>query len=300
MKHLLLLPSAILLFASCNRDTRMEIGEFRNVDAKERTIDVTGSSETYITPDQVTVTFHVRQYYKYDYEVRKNKDDENKLITVDLIEEEFREKLGKLGVKPNQVHIKSINSGWTYYWDGGRRRPVEVHKTYEVVFHSLGQVDSVIPRLEVKGIQSANITSVHSSKERELRKQVKIDAIKAAKEKAQYMLAAVGKEPGELITIREVINDNNTVRTERQGYHPYYGYYGDYWPYWWGGYGYGSNSITTTSGMNGASNSAIGSNGGMNGMPSGGEPGNTQNQTSARDVKLRYEVEATFEIKQKE
>lgn len=290
MKALLLFPAAALL-ASCSRDAKMEIGEFRNVDAKERTIEVTGSSETYITPDIVTVSFNIRQYYKHDYETRRDKDDENKLITVDLIEEEFRKKLHQLGVDEKQIHIKSVNSSWSYYWHDGRRRPMEVFKTYEVEFKSLEQMDSVIPKLEVKGIQSAWISSVRSSKERELRKQVKIDALKAAKDKAAYLLEALGKEPGDVITVREVIGDNNTVRTEYRGYHPYYW---DYYPYWWGGWG---NSITTTSGsMNGASNSAIGSN---NGPPVGGAgAGNTQSQTSGRDVKLRYEVEVTFEIRQ--
>jgi uncharacterized protein YggE len=80
--------------------------------------------------------------------------------------------------------------------------------------------------------------------EQELRKQIKQDALKAAREKAQYLLESIGKKAGDVITIKEVNGDHN------------YGYYGYY----------GSGSSASN-----LSNSALGTNGTYNGDEMGAE-----------------------------
>ena len=43
----------------------------------------------------------------------------------------------------------------------------------------------------------------------EFRKQVKTEALKAATDKAEYLLSSLGKEVGDIISIREIANDNS-------------------------------------------------------------------------------------------
>jgi len=48
----------------------------------------------------------------------------------------------------------------------------------------------------------------------EYRKQVKIEALKAAKVKAAYLLESLGKQVGDAISITEIIEDNGFLRSQ--------------------------------------------------------------------------------------
>lgn len=57
--------------------------------------------------------------------------------------------------------------------------------------------------LEKLNLTEANISRVNHSKMDSIRKEVKILAIKAAKEKADYLLAAIGEQTGKPLVIKE-------------------------------------------------------------------------------------------------
>jgi len=53
-------------------------------------------------------------------------------------------------------------------------------------------------------VQYANVARVDHSKKEDFKKQVKIDALKAAKDKADYLLAALDQKMGQVLEIREL------------------------------------------------------------------------------------------------
>ena len=84
MKTLLLIPISIgtvslLTLSSCsNREVRVE--------AKERTISVTGSSDATLTPDEVTLTIQIGEYYKEQYDPNIKPKDYKDLVKIAEIE----------------------------------------------------------------------------------------------------------------------------------------------------------------------------------------------------------------------
>ena len=120
---------------------------------------------------------------------------------------------------------------------------------------------------------------------------VKEEAIKAAKKKASYMLTALGKQRGDVINIVELKDGapRTTTTTQHHGGYPHW---------WWNGYyGYGHGQSVTTTGVNNAiSNSSVA-------MPSGGgaavgaSGAEEDKDLGLKPIKLRYEVQAVFEIR---
>jgi uncharacterized protein YggE len=62
-------------------------------------------------------------------------------------------------------------------------------------------------RLDNKGIHHIYLQRTSHSKIEEYRQKVKIDALKAAKEKAKLMLESIGEQMGEVMFIKETGND---------------------------------------------------------------------------------------------
>lgn len=277
-----LIPVLALALTSCGRNAQMEIGELRNVDAKERTIEVTGSSETFMVPDDITMVIELKEYDNGGYRNRTERDkDTSKLVRMNKIEREVTEKLVKLGVSKDRIKMKNTNATWEYNWEWyyHYRTPVYVNKTLEVKFSRLDDVPLVIEHMRMHGVEHVYLSNLRCTKEKEMRRQVKIDALKAAKEKAGYLLEALGAKPGDIITVEESPADNPSQQ------YPYY--------YWWNSpYGLGNNSISNT-----VSNSSVGSSSlaGAGSNDAGFASGEKQNP---RDIKLKYEVKVTFEILQ--
>ena len=64
-------------------------------------------------------------------------------------------------------------------------------------------VGKVFGELDVLKINDATISSVSHTQIIELKKQIRISAIKAAKDKADYLLAAIGEETGQALKVNE-------------------------------------------------------------------------------------------------
>ena len=68
---------------------------------------------------------------------------------------------------------------------------------------SAGEVNKLFQLLDELGIEDAAIVKTSHSEIEKLRKEVKIQAMKAAKDKADYLLTAIGEQTGKPLVIRE-------------------------------------------------------------------------------------------------
>jgi uncharacterized protein len=62
--------------------------------------------------------------------------------------------------------------------------------------------------MDDRGVEYANMSRAEHSKKEEFRKQVKINALKAAKDKATYLLESIGEKVGEVLVISELEEGN--------------------------------------------------------------------------------------------
>jgi hypothetical protein len=83
------------------------------------------------------------------------------------------------------------------------KKDVISQSEYELKLTSAKQVAAVFSKLDEIKIDNAYISKVSHSKIKELRKEGNIEAIKNAKSKADYLLAAIGQQTGTALIINE-------------------------------------------------------------------------------------------------
>ena len=181
------------------------------------------------------------------------------MAQLNKVEEEVREKLMALGVKKENIKTElNVNSYWYWY----QTKHTNMSKQIKFCVSDFSVINKFVSELDIKGLEYMRIGELSHKKILEFRKQVKMDAVKAARDKASYLLESIGKKTGDVIQITELPERSN-----------------DGWGYYYPQYYSNSNMLS-----NSASAYSNGS----------GDSGNGE----VRSIKLRYEVQSTFEIVQ--
>ncbi len=186
MNKLLLL--AILLAFTCSTFAQ-------SVDLR-RKIEVSGTAEQEVTPDIINVSISLQEYMN-----GKNK------VTIDVLESQLENAVTEAGIAKEDFTINNISANNNY--DQKKKDPdFLAAKQYNIRFHDLDKFNRVLSGVDPKGVQSTNIDSYDYSKITELKHDLKIKALLAAKDKATYLLNSVGEKLGGVIDITEVDNGN--------------------------------------------------------------------------------------------
>ncbi|WP_346236048.1 SIMPL domain-containing protein [Niabella insulamsoli] len=152
-------------------------------------IEVTGKSEMEFTPDKIYI------------QVLLNEKDSKNKNAISEQERQMLQKLQSLGIDTKKdVMIKDLASNLK---NGFLSKDVLLSKQYQIIVHDGKTAGQVFLALEEIGLSNANIEKLESSKIEEYRQEVKIKAIKAAKEKAQLLTEAIGQNAGKALFIQE-------------------------------------------------------------------------------------------------
>ena len=168
----------------------------------ERLIDVNGKGEMEIVPDEITFIVGIEEYWKEEFEKRKDVKDYKTKVPLAEIEDDFIKNLRKAGIEKENVKVKNMGN---YQRDRGKE--FLYSKQFEVKVSDLSKINQLAQLMDAKGIKYMRIGELNHSKMDEFKKQVKIDALKNAREKAQYLVESIGSELGEVVTISEM-SDN--------------------------------------------------------------------------------------------
>jgi len=153
-------------------------------------IEVTGTAEQEVIPDEIYIGIVIREKY-----VSKVK------VTIEEQEEKLKNAVKSLGIDLTNLFLSDANADYVkvYWWT----KDVLTKKNYTLKVSDATTVGKVFKELEKLEITNANISRVNHSKLDSLRKAVKILAIKAAKDKADYLLTAIGEQTGKPLVIKE-------------------------------------------------------------------------------------------------
>jgi uncharacterized protein YggE len=91
-------------------------------------------------------------------------------------------------------------------------------KTYIIKLSEPSKIDVILDKIDAKGIENVYLSNYSHSKIEQYRKELKIQAIKNTKEKAKYLLEAVGDQIGSTISITEIDNYDGPVIMNRASY----------------------------------------------------------------------------------
>lgn len=162
-------------------------------------IEVIGKSEMEITPDLI--------YLKV---LLNEKDTKNK-ISIPELESKMIEKLKEIGIDlAKNLLIKDISSNFKYYLL--TKNEILLSKEYQILVNSGKTASQVFIELEKIGISNVSIDRLENSNIVQFRKDVKVNAIKSAKEKAESLTAALDQSVGRALLIQEIENNFNNLR----------------------------------------------------------------------------------------
>lgn len=188
-------------------------------------IEVTGTSETEIVPDEIYITITLQE-----------RMDSKEKLTIDKQEEDLKANIKELGIELSHLVLNSADAD--YRKIKASKKDVVTSKSYILKVGNADMVEKVYKRLDKINAFDAYISKLTHSKITEYAKENRIKAIKAAKDKADYLASAVGNSIGAPVEIIETLNSTENNPS------PYY--YGSYY-YRGGRSGWNSNSNVSQS-----------------------------------------------------
>ncbi len=190
MKHLLITGVLALSTLFINAQTVT-----KTINATEPSINVNGTAEMEVVPDEIYVNIQLKEYKKGSSKV-----------DIQGIKNEFLAKAKKLGYTEKEIFVYSYD-GWdgnaVWYNKKKKQNDLLAGITYQVKLSSTQKMDELVNILDDAATTNFYIAKTSHSKIEEYKKQLKIEALKAAKAKAEYLAAALGEKVGRPITISE-------------------------------------------------------------------------------------------------
>lgn len=155
-------------------------------------IEVTGSAEKEIVPDEIYVSIVLRE---------KNKNNDKAKIEVQ--EDNLLKKLKENGFDIKNLSLSGADGDLQY--QVFRKDRVITEKRLQMKVQNAGEVNKLFQILDELEIEDARIFKTSHSEIEKFRKETKIEAMKAAKDKADYLLTAIGEQTGKPLAIREQV-----------------------------------------------------------------------------------------------
>ncbi len=153
-------------------------------------IDVNGQAEMEITPDEIYFRINLSEEV---FKGRKELED---------MEQKMTKAMDKCGIDVKKdLTVLDFSSSYDYNWFTGT--DVYAQKNYQLLLHDAQTMDKVFKELKDLKISNIQLMKVDHSKIEEYKKEVGKMAMKAAKEKAEYLLDAIGSKIGAVIYVRE-------------------------------------------------------------------------------------------------
>ena len=157
-------------------------------------VEVTGKAEMQVVPDLIYLKIKISE-----------KDSKNK-VSVAAMEKMMTDKFQELGIDVKKD--LSVNDFLSFFKNKMlAKADVILAKEYQLVVHDARTAGRVINELEKLDISNVSVDHLDHTKIEDLRKEVKMNAVKAAKDKAEYLTKSIGQNIGRAIFISEL--DNN-------------------------------------------------------------------------------------------
>lgn len=176
------------------------------VDAQEcdgRYIEVTGSSEIEVVPDEIHFLISIKEYWKEEFDGKSKPEDYKTKVPIDQIERGVRQVLSRARVSDEAIRIQEIGDYWRQ-----RGKDFLIGMQLDIRLKDFKQINSIIKNIDTKGVESMRIGELKHKDLSKYREQGKIEALKAARQKALYLVEAMGQKLGDVIRIVEPTANN--------------------------------------------------------------------------------------------
>lgn len=164
----------------------------------ERYIEVTGTSEIEIVPDEIHYLIEIREYFKEEFDGMSKPEEYRTKVPLSEIEQGLRGVLAEAGIPKNAIRTQEIGDYWQQ-----QGQDFLVSKKFDITLTDFNQINEIVKRIDTKGIHTMRIGELENNDMLAYHQKGKIEALKAARRKATYLVEALGKRLGEVIRIVE-------------------------------------------------------------------------------------------------
>ena len=173
----------------------------QTVDTRHK-IEVSGTAETEVTPDIIYVGISLKEYV--DNATKKRE-------SIESLETRLQAAALKAGVPKENFTINNVSS-FNYAHERRRNPAFMARKQYRLKVSDLNKFNQIINAVDTRAIEYTNIEGYDYSKLETIKQDLKIKALKAAKDKASYLAAAVGDKVGDALEISEIESGHQSYR----------------------------------------------------------------------------------------
>ena len=110
------------------------------------------------------------------------------------------------GIAKENFTINNISS-FNYAFEKKKNPEFLARKQYRIKVTDLTKFNQILSAVEPRGVEYTNIESYDYSKIEALKQELKVKALRAAKDKASYLAAALDDKVGEALEIQEINNE---------------------------------------------------------------------------------------------
>ena len=158
-------------------------------------IEVTGIAEIEIVPNEIYLDISI-----------KERSEKGKKLTLEFLENQLKTVLKSIGIPEKNLSISDVNAvlAKTGWWS----EEILSVANYSLKVNGADKLKLLFENFKKLKISDVNIAKATHSDLINIKKKNRIKAIKAAKEKADYLLTAIGEQTGKPIIINELANNN--------------------------------------------------------------------------------------------
>lgn len=169
-----------------------------NAQTNERYIEVTGTSEIEIVPDKIHYIIEIREYFEEEFDGKSKPEEYHTKVPLSQIEQKLREDLVEAGIPQDAVRTQEIGDYWRK-----QGQDFLISKQFDITLTDFNQINDIIRCIDTKGINTMRIGELENKDMLKYHQKGKIEALKAALQKATYLVKAAGKKLGGVIRIVE-------------------------------------------------------------------------------------------------
>jgi uncharacterized protein len=156
----------------------------------EHFIEVTGSSEMEVEPNEIFLYIRLREF------------EENRAkVSLEKLDQEFLQALKAANIDRKNLTLADAGSNL----DKIRRRDKDAfrEKSYELKLTSAAELEKFLVKIEPVKVQQLDLTRLHHTDMEKFKIDLKIKALQAAQTKASTLLKSIGAEIGKPIMVRD-------------------------------------------------------------------------------------------------
>ncbi len=156
----------------------------------EHFIEVTGTSQLEIEPNEIYTVIRLREF------------EENKQkVALEKIEGDFMKALKDADIDRKRLELSDIGSRLNKL--GRRDKDAFREKTYQLKLTSAQELEKFLEKLQTVKVDYVDITRLHHSDYEKIKTDLKMKALQAAKAKAEALLKSIGSEIGKPLMVRD-------------------------------------------------------------------------------------------------